>query len=214
MTVTHKIINKLMMRTVGQRDMSVQEQLSIKLVSSSFQIISTSLAGSRRITVQSNLLHTEKSLLDLYAKRDTYECDFPGISNLNFIQLASSFCKGKLGIARRKTDVVVKTHPNYSSNPKGPSYGLFCKYQLLKYKPWLHSFNSARDDQDNSDVVYIEKWHEALTSSTAKMLVPNCFLQLDSVSQCVQHDVDSLDICQSDAGERDERVYLAELNLN
>ena len=70
--------------------------------------MSTSLDGSRRITVQSNLLHTEKSLLDLYAKRDTYECDFPGISNLNFIQLSSSFCKGKLGIARRKTDVVVK----------------------------------------------------------------------------------------------------------
>ena len=69
-------------------------------------------------------------------------------------------CKGKLGIARRKTDVVVRTHPNYSSNPKGPSYGLFCKYQLLKYKPWLHSFDSAWDHQDNSDVVYIEKWAE------------------------------------------------------
>ena len=109
---------------------------------------------------------------------------------------------------------MVKTHPNYSSNPKGPSYGLFCKYQPLKYKPWLHSFNSARDEQDNSEVVYIEKWHEVLTSSTAKMLVPNCFLQLDSVSQYVQQDVDSLDICQSDTGERDERVYLAELNLN
>lgn len=100
---SHNIIKKLMMKAVGQRDMSVQEVpdqlLSIKLVSSSFQVISTSLDGSRRITVQSNLLHTEKSLLDLYAKRDTYECDFPGISNLNFIQLSSSFCKEKLGIA-------------------------------------------------------------------------------------------------------------------
>ena len=110
----------------------------------------------------------------LICQRDTYECDFPGISNLNFIQFASSFCKGKLGIARRKTDVVVKTHPNYSSNPKGPSYDLFCKYQLLKYKPWLHSFDSAWDDQDNSDVVYVEKWHEFLAPSKAKMLVPNC----------------------------------------
>lgn len=115
MTVTHKIIKKLMMRAVGQRDMSVQEVPDQLLsaafscfVSSSFQVISTSLDGSRRITVQTNLLHTENSLLDLYAKRDTYECDFPGISNLNFTQLSSSFCKGKLGIARRKTDVVVK----------------------------------------------------------------------------------------------------------
>ena len=198
---SHNIIKKLMMKAVGQRDMSVQEVpdqlLSIKLVSSSFQVISTSLDGSRRITVQSNLLHTEKSLLDLYATRDTYECDFPGISNLNFIQFASSFCKGKIGIARRKTDVVVRTHPNYSSDPKGRSYSLFCKYQLLKYKPWLHSFDSARDDQDNSDVVYIEKWHEVLASSEAKMLVTNCSWQLDSISQYVQQDVDSPDICQS-----------------
>lgn len=27
------------------------------------------------------------------------------------------------------------TNPNYPSNPKGPLYGLFCKYQLPKYKP-------------------------------------------------------------------------------
>ena len=46
------------------------------------------------------------------------------------------------------------------------------------------------------------------------MLVPNCSLQLDSVSQYVQQDVDSLDICESDTGERDEWMYLAELNLN
>ena len=195
------------MRAVEQRDMSVQEVmhqlLSIKLVSSSFQVISTSIDGSRRVTVQSNLLHTEKSLLDLYAKRDTYECDFPSISDLNFIQFASSFCKRKLGIARRKTDVVVRTHPNYSSNPKGPSYGLFCKYQLLKYKPWLHPFDSAWDHQDNSDLLYIEKWHKFSASSKAKVLVPNCSLQLDLVSQYVQQDIDSLDICENDTGERD-----------
>ena len=132
---SHKIIKKLMMRAVGQRDMSIQkvmhQLLSVKLVSSSFQVISTSLDGSRKLTVQSNSLHTEKSLLDLYAKPDSCECDFARISNLKFIQFAPSFCKGNLGTTRRNTDVEVKTHPHYSSNPKGPSYGLFCKYQLL-----------------------------------------------------------------------------------
>ena len=47
---SHNIIKKLMMKAVRQRDMSVQEVpdqlLSIKLVSSSFQVISTSLHGS------------------------------------------------------------------------------------------------------------------------------------------------------------------------
>lgn len=86
---------------------------------------------------------------------------------------------------------MVKLTLTIHQNLKGPSYGLLCKYQLLKYKPWLHSFDSARDDQDNSDVVYIEK------SSEAKMLITNCSWQLDLISQYVQQDVDSLDICQS-----------------
>ena len=81
-------------------------------------------------------MNTEPSLVDLYAKRNLCESDFPGISGLNFVQFASTFCKGKLGIAKRNSTVVIKTYPNYASNPKGPSYGLFCKYQLLKYKPW------------------------------------------------------------------------------
>ena len=118
----HRVIKNLMMRAIGQRDMGVQEVmhqvLSIKLLSSSFQVISASLEGSRKITVQSNTLHTEASLLGLYAKRDSSESDFPGISSLNFLQFASSFCKEKLGIAKRNTCVVIRTYPTYSSNPK------------------------------------------------------------------------------------------------
>ena len=45
-----KVIKKLMMMAVGQRDMGIQEVmhqlLSIKLLSSSFQVISASLDGS------------------------------------------------------------------------------------------------------------------------------------------------------------------------
>lgn len=51
----HRVIKKLMMRAIGQRDMGVQEVmhqiLSIKLLSSSFQVISASLEGSRKITM-------------------------------------------------------------------------------------------------------------------------------------------------------------------
>ena len=143
----------------------------MKLVSSSFQVISTSLDGSWKLTVQSNLLHTETTLLDLYAKPDSCECDFARISNLNFIQFASSFCKGKLGKTRRNTDVEVKTHPNYSSNPKGSFIWLILQIAAAECKPWLHSFDIAWGHQDNSDKVHIEKWHEFLATSKARMLV-------------------------------------------
>ena len=63
-----------MMKAVRQRDMSIQEVmhhiLSIKLVSSSFQVITTSLDGSRRVQLTADgSLNTEPSLLDTYAGR-------------------------------------------------------------------------------------------------------------------------------------------------
>ena len=46
-------VKKLMMKAIGQRDMSAQEVmhqiLSLKLFSSSFQVVTTSLEGSRKI---------------------------------------------------------------------------------------------------------------------------------------------------------------------
>lgn len=84
-----KAIRKVIMRAVGQRDMSIQEVihqiLSIKLVSYSFQVITASLDGSRKVFVsKNNTLETESSLLDLYAKRKMFQTDHPGISNCNF----------------------------------------------------------------------------------------------------------------------------------
>ena len=104
-------------------------------MSSSFQVISASLNASRKMTVENNSLKTEPFLVDLYASRKVNECDFPGISVLNVVQFTSNIFKGKHGVTPRKSPVVIETYPNYPSNPKGPLYGLFCKYQLPKYKP-------------------------------------------------------------------------------
>lgn len=61
----------------------------------------------------------------------------------------------------------------------------------------------------------MEKWHEFLASSKAEKLVANCSLKLDSDhNMSNKKDVDSLDICESDTGERDEWMYFAELNIN
>ena len=88
-------IKKLMMRAIGQRDMGIQEVmhqiLSIKLLSSSFQVVTASLNGSRNIKVQNGQLQTDPSILDLYAKRNQFENDFPGVSELNFVQFVSTF---------------------------------------------------------------------------------------------------------------------------
>ena len=94
-------IRKVRMHAVGQRDMSIQEVmhqiLSIKLVSSSFHVITASLDGSHKVFLsKNNTLETESpllSLLDLYAKRKMFETDHPGISNCSFVQFASDYFK-------------------------------------------------------------------------------------------------------------------------
>ena len=163
-----------MMRAAGQRDiLSIQEVkhqiLSIKLVSSSFQVITASLDGSRKVSLsENNTLETENSLLDLYAERKMFET---GISNCNFVQFASKYSKTKTSIAKRTSPVVLKTFPNYFCNPKGPNYGLFCRYQLLKYKPWYNSLVHAWCNEEPSDSVYINQWHSFLQKTDAKLFV-------------------------------------------
>jgi len=44
---------------------------------------------------------------------------------------------------QRHKKEVVKTYPNYSSNPENEHHSLFGKYQLLKYKPWKFTPDDA-----------------------------------------------------------------------
>lgn len=211
------VIKKLMMRAIGERDMGIQEVmqqiLSIQLLSSSFQVVTASLNGSRNITIESDKLKTEPSILDLYAKRTLYESDFPGISKNNFIEFASNFSKAKLGLKRRGTPVVVKSYPNYSSNPKGPNYGSFCKYQLLKFKPWVNCLNNAWNNQEGCDSIYIETWHSFLNTAKAKKFVPDWSHQLYCKSQYVHEISDENDTNEYETGEREEWMYLADLKF-
>lgn len=156
-------------------------------------------------------LYTEASLLDLYASRNVLENDFPGISKCNFIECASNYCQSKTGIRKRPFPVVIKTYPNYSSSPKGPSYGLFCKYQLLRYKPWQHSIDNAWGNKEGTDSIYIEQWHAFLETPKARQVVPNWLQQIDSISEYVI--IDRNGCPEIDTGEREEWMILADLKF-
>lgn len=160
-----------MMRAVGQRYMSIQEVmhhiLSSKLVSSSFQVMTMSLYGSLKVKLTADgSLNTEPSLLDSYVGRAIFEADFPGISKCNFIEFASNnyYSQTKTGIKKKASPVVIKAYPNYS-------YGLFCRYQLPRYKPWQHSVDNAWDNKGASDSVYIDNWHSFLQTPNAKQFL-------------------------------------------
>ena len=89
------VIQKLMIKAVGERDFSVQEVmhhiLSLKLISSSFQVVNVSVDGSRKIDITNEDIITEASIVDSYANRENLEgCD-RSILKSNFVQVFQTF---------------------------------------------------------------------------------------------------------------------------
>ena len=68
--------------------------------------------------------------------------------------------------------VIVRSIPNFSSNPDGINYGLYCKNQLLKLKPWKICHKNAWDNQPEYDVTFVMKWRDLLTSELGQKTVP------------------------------------------
>ena len=104
------VIQKLMIRAVGERDFSEQELmhhiLSLKLVSSSFQVVNVSVDGSRKVEINNEDVLTEASTVDNYANRANLEgCD-AFVLDSNFMQFVSNYSVQKDVLKKRKKPVI------------------------------------------------------------------------------------------------------------
>lgn len=218
---TPSALKQIMLKTVGQRDYSIQEVmhhlLSIKFVSATNEVITASLDGSRRIQLGANhQICTVPSIVDIYAQRYKYLKVDPQLLDYNFCEFASSFTFKASKLQRRDKTVIVKTYPNYSSNPKNEDYGLFCKYQLLKYKPWQCTQDDAWDNLEQCDETYTTCWKTFLSTDTAKSLVPDWETKMQAINNymCITpSDDDSLEEDYNADNEREEWMLMAELNI-
>ena len=112
------------MKTLGERDYAAQEVmhhlLSLKLHSSSFNVIPVSLNGSRRVNTHlsedSSATCTSNSLLDVYANREQYDSS-PHIANLNFTQFATKFKVENGKLTELPANIVPKIFPTYRIYP-------------------------------------------------------------------------------------------------
>ena len=212
----HKAIKKVVMKTLGERDYAAQETmhhlLSLKLHSSSFTVIPVSLNGSRRVQTNSSNNHsdtcTNNSLLDVYANREQYDSS-PDVMNMNFIQFATSFKVHNEKLTRLPDNVVPHIFPTYSCNPKGPNLPLYCKYQLLRYKPWTVTQNNIWGDQEPSNDVFVCCWHEFLQTPYAQNNVPDWFDKLQAIVQ--NQEEPNVELDQLDTNMREEWMILSDL---
>lgn len=132
----------------------------------------------------------------------------------NFVTFVSKFTFKYSKLQKRTKTVIVKTYPTYLSNPNNETYGLFCKYQLLKYKPWKDNANMAWDNLDKDDQTYITCWNQFLLTDDAKQLVPNWESKMQSVKAYVKPAVENLTSLDDNIEEeKEEWMLMAELHI-
>lgn len=187
----HSTLRRAMIRAVGERDFSSQETahllLSEPLMSCSYMFVTLSLTGSRSLARdESGELTIQQSLFDRYAVRTTQ-------MDMGLVQFASEFslCKGE--IRRRSSPAIVGTFPYYSPNPRGDKYDQYCKYQLLKYKPWHSAITNAWGGVEGSPDLWVREYHTFLQTDIASNSIPHFNEELDSAQRCLQEEDEDSD---------------------
>ena len=211
-----RAIKKVVMKSLGERDYAIQETmhhlLSLKLHSSSFQVTPISLNGSRRVrdikSLEGGESCSDYSLLHVYAKRHEYDSS-EDVQNMNFVQFASTFKVVNNELTKLPDNVIPRIFPTYSSNPKGPNFGLYCKYQLLRYKPWQTTQNNTWGDQQPTDEVFINCWHQFLQTPYGQTNVPDW---LDKLQAVIQNQESEPEPSEEQQVTREEWMILSDLH--
>ena len=53
----------------------------------------------------------------------------------------------------------MRTFPKISPNPDGPDFGKYCKYQLIKLKPWVGEPSNAWNNEKETDEMFINTYN-------------------------------------------------------
>ena len=113
-------VHKLMTKSAGERDFSAQEVMdyimSSKSVSSSFNVISLTLEGSRKISIKNIDVETEQSTLNHYTRQSTFQGFNNNILQCNLLNFVATYSVAKNGIKKRPKEVIFRTFPNVYSD--------------------------------------------------------------------------------------------------
>ena len=150
----------------------------------------------------------------IHAERDKYIQSIPEILEYNFLQFTCTFTQQGSKLERRKRPLMVKTYPNYSSNPQNENYGLFCKYQLLNCTTWEHTPDNAWNNLEQCDDTYKTCWINFLCSDCAKALVPDWEIKLQNLNASVKLQNEDLETEANIEQEKEEWMLMSELNLH
>ena len=173
-----------MLCVVGVCDFSAQETahmlMGLPLYSCTYSFVCISLDGSCAIQTEATdqddqtaqQAATNLSLFNCYANRAKYDSTFPGITLLNLCTFVARYTLYRGEIRQHSREAIVRTFPTYSSDPKSPTYGRYCKYQLIKYKPWHTVTSNLWNGNEDVDDIYIQAYHKFLHSENVHSYLP------------------------------------------
>ena len=70
-------------------------------------------------------------------------------------------------------DKALRFYQHFSPNPENRTYSLYCKFQLLRYKPWVNCHSDALGVFPDSTKGWVDAWTDFLRSDLGKSKVPS-----------------------------------------
>ena len=218
---TCNVVRSAMIKSIGERDFSAQETahmlLGLPLYSCTYTFATVSLDDSKVVEIQhtsETRMSTKLSIVQFYADRSHNALHDQTVLHMNLLQYSSHFYVHNNTVKERKTEVIIHTYPSYSSNPKGKHYPQYCKYQLIKYKPWQGHLSNAWDNLPDTDDTYITVYHKFMKNQNAAQYLPHLEEELELVEQYLQENItDEYETDQAEAqNEQEDWMILSQLN--
>ena len=201
-----KSYKSMLMKTIGNRDIAICEimyaLLSIPFVyCPDFEFITQSLEPSNLIVPNGNdNVIVSPNLLDIYAERVVkFDNKFGDLNKMNFDTFIKTFkTKGKrwtsdCTLVRHTKRVIVQYFPRitYENKTKTKEYANFCKYELVKYKPWVERKSTVWEGESATDEHIIKLWEDFITKPGNSIYIPRLVFE--------PSDLDGLDMSQESA---------------
>lgn len=145
---------------------------------------------------------------------DEYHGQLDGMSLFDFLQLFYVGQRGKHQNKIRehcgKGNPIIRYIPSLSSSKDHPNYAEYCRYALMKYKPWYTDVEELWDDADPDDEKLIQEWEKFVGElATQNKKVPDRLKQqIDAFKKLPERQqsniLNGLDNAENDAMEQDQ----------
>ena len=204
--VASRSYKSMLMKTIGNRDIAICEimysLLSIPFVyCPDFEFVTQSLEPSNLIVPNGNDdVIVSPNLLDIYAQRVVkFGVSYGQLTEMNFDTFIKTFkTKGKrwtskCTLERHIKKVIVQYFPKitYENKSQTKEYANFCKYELVKYKPWVGRKSNVWGGESATDAHIIKLWDDFIHEPGNSAHVPRLVFE--------PSDLDGLDMSQESA---------------